>query len=623
LAKTDTISSTEKLLDLIRGKQPSEGPPPEAAQPVAAGLSDLSTRFGKMLKIRRPATIGVSLGYTDVKLVKVYQTSGNTQELVDYRLVSYPPDLNPQHPDFPSFLKRTLYEFTRGTKFPEIWSSISSARVELRYLKIPKVPKRQIANTVFWTFKKEVNFSETDTVFDFDFLGETLEDGVPKFEVLAYTAPRQEVDEIKQVFARSGFTLTGISIVPFLLQNLLRNQWIPVESENVCSLYIGRDWSRIDIFSNHNLVLSRGIKAGMNSMIEAIRQQMSEETNVEMEGAGEEVSEPEMKELDRQELEGLEEARRIFFGFIHHPAFEDLDPGQTFSDNDIYQMILPALQRLIRQVDRTLRHFSLKFDSVGVDKVFISGPINGQMLLVNTISQFLGIDLDVFDPMGAASALDDGISPPPSVTERESYLPAVGLALSRNDRTPNFLHTYKEKGKAETARRISSVIYIGLLLASALCLAVFIWQTTIIDQKTTELEGLNRELDSTSPRVTEAMIRELLKQVRSRQAKLKRVGKRYQGMAVINEITRLTPADIRLLKLDIRLGVVEKSDEPPKLIMEGVVFGDRRTPESALAEYLVKLEKSPLFSSFSIKRRSFVEIEDKNALRFTAHLRII
>ncbi|CAB5148072.1 hypothetical protein D3OALGB2SA_4632 [Olavius algarvensis associated proteobacterium Delta 3] len=425
------------------------------------------------------------------------------------------------------------------------------------------------------------------------------------------------------MFSRSGFALTGISIVPFLLQNLLRNQWIPVESENVCSLYIGRDWSRIDIFSNHNLVLSRGIKAGMNSMVEAVRQHMSDELPLERDDAGQEESEPEMTGPDSSELEGLEKARRIFFSFIHHPSFANLAPERSFSDNDIYQMVLPALQRLIRQVDRTLRHFSLKFDSVGVDKVFISGPINGQMLLVNTISQFLGIELDVFDPMGAASALDDRISPPPSITERESYLPAVGLALSRNDRTPNFLYTYKEKGKAETARRISSVIYIGLLLASAVCLAIFIWQTTILDQKGTELEGLNRELDSTNPRVTEAMIRELLGQVKSKQAKLKQVGMRYQGMAVISEITRLTPGDIRLLTVDIQLGAVEESKESQKLILEGVVLGDRRTPESALAEYLVKLEKSPIFSSFSIKRRSVVKIAEKEALRFTAQLRII
>ena len=493
----------------------------------------------------------------------------------------------------------------------------------MRFLKIPKVPRRQIANTVFWTFKKEVAFTEQESVFDFDFLGETLENGVPKFEVLAYTAPRQEVDDLKQVFSRSGFSLAGISIVPFLLQNLLRNQWIPLDGENVCSLYVGRDWSRIDIFLNHNLVLSRGIKAGMNSMVEAIRQHLSEEAIIDMDEAVAVESEPESTGLDSTEPDGLEQARRIFFGFLHHPAFADLTPERMYADNDIYQMVLPALQRLIRQVDRTLRHFSLKFDNLGVDKVFISGPINGQMLLVNTNSQVLNIDLDVFDPMGAASTLDEGISPPPSITERESYLPAVGLALSRNDRTPNFLYTYKEKRKDETARRISSGIYFTLLLASVVCLAVFIWQTTILDRKSLELEGLNRELDSTNPRVTEAMISDLLVQVKSKQAKLRQVGKRYQGMAVINEITRLTPDDIRLLTVDIHLGTVGKSKGTSKLILEGVVFGDRRSPESALAEYLVKLEKSPIFSSFSIKRRAFVEIEEREVLRFTAHLRII
>ena len=623
MARTDTISSTEKLLDLIRGKQPVEDPPAPAEPPPAPEVTGLSTRFGQLLKIRRPATIGVSLGYTDLKLAKIQQSSSTSQELVDYRSIAYTPGLTTQHPDFPAFLKRSLSDFTRDTKFPEIWSSISSARVELRFLKIPKVPRRQIANTVFWTFKKEVSFTEQEAVFYFDFLGETLEDGVPKFEVLAYTAPRQEVEDLKQVFSRSGFSLAGISIVPFLLQNLLRNEWIPIESENVCSLYIGRDWSRIDIFSNRNLVLSRGIKAGMNSMVETIRQHIFEDAIIEKDEEGITETDQEAARPDSSDPDGLEEARRIFFGFIHHPALAELSPKRMYSDNDIYQMVLPALQRLIRQVDRTLRHFSLKFDSVGVENVSISGPINGQMLLVNTISQFLNINLDVFDPMGAGAALAENISPPPSITERESYLPAVGLALSRNDRTPNFLYTYKDKGKVETARRISSGIYFTLLLASAVCLAIFIWQTTILDQKTIELESLIRELDSTNPLVTETMISELQVQVKSRQAKLRQVAKRYQGMTVITEITRLTPTDIRLLTMDIRLEAGAKSEQPSKLILEGVVFGDRRAPESALAEYLVKLEKSPIFSSFSIKRRAFVEIEDKEVLRFTAHLRII
>lgn len=173
MARTDTISSTEKLLDLIRGKQPVDIPPAPAEPPPASEATGLPARLGQLFKIRRPATIGVSLGYTDLKLAKIHQASSTSQELVDYRSIVYPPGLNPQHADFPSFLKRELSDFTRDTKFPEIWSSISSARVELRFLKIPKVPRRQIANTVFWTFKKEVAFTEQESVFDFDFLGET------------------------------------------------------------------------------------------------------------------------------------------------------------------------------------------------------------------------------------------------------------------------------------------------------------------------------------------------------------------------------------------------------------------------------------------------------------------
>ena len=83
MAKTDTISSTEKLLDLIRGKKSDEASPTPVKKPVTPGVSDLSSRFGRLLRIRRPATIGVSLGYTDLKLVKIRQASATSQELGD------------------------------------------------------------------------------------------------------------------------------------------------------------------------------------------------------------------------------------------------------------------------------------------------------------------------------------------------------------------------------------------------------------------------------------------------------------------------------------------------------------------------------------------------------------
>lgn len=88
---------------------------------------------------------------------------------------------------------------------------------------------------------------------------------------MAYTAVRTEINELKDLFNKAGFPLSGISIVPFAFQSLLRTGRIDSQQMHVASLYIGRDWSRIDIFSEGNLMLSRGIKAGVKTMLEALR----------------------------------------------------------------------------------------------------------------------------------------------------------------------------------------------------------------------------------------------------------------------------------------------------------------------------------------------------------------
>ena len=71
----------------------------------------------------------------------------------------------------------------------ELWGTIPSARVENRYLKIPKVPQKQISNSVFWTYQKHSAFDDKETIFDYEVLGEAEEGGVKKIAVMAYTAP--------------------------------------------------------------------------------------------------------------------------------------------------------------------------------------------------------------------------------------------------------------------------------------------------------------------------------------------------------------------------------------------------------------------------------------------------
>jgi len=272
LAKPDDISSTERLLNLIRKKNSNDKFVPSRRNELGGSR----TKIARFFPFGKRETIGVDIHYDDLKLVKIQQSSDKDLELLDYVTVPFEPDMSPSSSRFAQFLKQTLSNFCGATKNPQIWSIFSSARVEAHYLRIPQTKKADTAAAVFWAYRKKSTFEEKEKIFDFDILGEVIEQGVPKIEVLAYTAPEHEIIELKNRFSNAGYPLTGISIAPFALQNLFKTGWIQTKEPNVSSLYIGRSWSRIDIFSGGDLVLSRGIKAGMKSMIESIRAEIEE-----------------------------------------------------------------------------------------------------------------------------------------------------------------------------------------------------------------------------------------------------------------------------------------------------------------------------------------------------------
>ena len=97
----------------------------------------------------------------------------------------------------------------------------------------------------------------------------------------------------------------------------------------------------------------------------------------------------------------------------------------------------------------------------------------------------------------------------------------------------------------------------------------------------------------------------------------------YFDLAVVSEITDLTPANILLMSISADFGKLpsEKTENPKKtLIVDGIIQGDRLNLESILAGYLMDLKNSPLFDQPSIDRKSFEFYENREVLHFTAEL---
>jgi Tfp pilus assembly PilM family ATPase len=447
---------------------------------------------------------------------------------------------------------------------------------------------------------------------------------------MSYAAPKREISQLKHIFSKSGYPLTGISIVPFALQNLVRSQWIETEGENTCTLFIGSDWSRIAIFSKGNLVLSRDIKAGIRSMIASISEKadngLPEQSVVTDDTDGTATMGVNLEDTTNIDEE---QAQRLFFTITHDSlTLTDAESGLKYKADDIFKMILPALERVIRQVERTIKHFSLNYKDGGVNKIFISGEVSGNRRIVDYIGDQLSLNVDTIDLFTSNPFLSSDVSVPDSELERGAFVPAVGMALSNNSTTPNFIFTHEEKEKHTKFLLINRSFIAAFLLLLALCFGVSFWQSDKLDRKRATLSQLQQELEQHSPILDQNLIIKMVAKVQRKTDTLDAISKRYLGMAVISEISELTPSNISLFSIIAEFGrpvaynqeEKESMDKNKLLNVEGVIFGDRMKLETSLADYIVKLKNSPIFGRPVIKKRSFKFFEDKEVLQFTVQL---
>ena len=621
MAKNDELHSTEKLLELIRTQDTKKNDTDALAAPSSRPENTAPSAMAAPLSFQKKVTIGVDIGHTYIKLTKL-QKASEGYELLDYMNVPLNTTVSLKDKNFRRILKSALDQFCAKTGKYQIWSAIGSADVEIRCITIPKVPRKQVANAVFWTFTKKVAFNQSTEFLDYEILGDFTEDGVKKTEVVAFKAPKEDVIQLKSTFREIGYPVSGITIVPFAIQNLFRTQILPLHEQNVCSLFVGRDWSRIAIFNNGNLILSRGIKAGMRSMVESINIAMrrkngwESQTGVDLPGRALTDNEPQTTTIDPA-------AQKLFFNFLNHA-----DPSTMtdffqdgYSPHDVFQMLLPAVERLVRQIERTLEHYSLHFKREKVRRIYISGQITANTELVEHIGHQLELPIDVLDPFPTPGAFAEKVKIPGSASQRESYAPAIGIALARNSLTPNFLFTRQNKEEAENIRKNNMVVLTTCMLCLIAMIGYFSWQERQLDAKRLSIEKINNQMLAYNPPANKEIILALYAQTKNKHQVMNRITMRYAPIALINELAQITPASVRLLKTDMSLEADGSTGH--QLTIEGIIFSDPNGFETALTSYLFSLKNSPLFRKPDVlgKRREYYNSQE--VLWFSARLEII
>jgi len=614
LAGTNDINSTEKLLNVIRGKDtesfPSKG---KSVLPLPKKKPAKKTNFTlpKLFINKKRYTVGIDINEEFIGLAKTIHVADGRPVLVDQKIIKYGHLTSKGSIEFKSLLKSHLIAFCGSIADCNIWTMIAASDVNVNHFKIPRVPRKQLENVIYWTAKKENPVDEKEFVFDFEMQGEIIDQGIPKYSVMVYMFPKVEVDKVKKFFTEMGITLAGITIAPFAIQNIFRTKWMKVSEDTFASLFIGNEFSRIDIYNKENLVMTRGIKTCISSMTQEIAESIGEKTG-------------------KTNL-GAEEARKILFSLVDPDTgkLKQTDIGFDLKDEEKFAMIIPALERLSRQIERTLEHYASTPGAQRVEKLYVSLAMNVYNPILNYINDQLGTKAEHFDPFGQQSAYAAAESL--KLSEKISLAPVLGLSFSDNIRTPNAIFNYREKNREMSIKRINRGIFASFAAALIICFAVMIYQILEANNQSTHLKTLNKELSLFDPHLSTENISALMEEVKAKKQLSRQYAQRHLGAATIGEISALTPDNIRLTSLKINTG----SSNPPKenpdkvakeisedVILEGVVSGDHNTMDSLLAQYVMKLENSPILRQVSVQKSSVITIKKVEVLYFTLSAKI-
>ena len=694
-AETAVATPTEPAAE-VPTKLAAKAPAAIAASVAASVAAKLVAKAGGKAVVRtagprrslfslgKKTHVGVDISPSELVCVKILGHDAGFEVLAT-EVTTVPAGVEPGSQAFIELLGRALKAVCGPGPIPSIWAATQSARANLQFLTIPKVASRQVDNAVFWTAKKEMGFDEAGVVFDFERRGEVAEKGATRLGAMAYTTPRDAVAVIRNDFAKAGFPLAGLTLEPFAHQNLFRRRILAEGATGaVANLHVGQHWSRLEIFSNGNLMFVRVIKTSMSGMEQAVLESLEsrgagspsappvpagrsaspvppgprEEMVLDLDALGphdtglileldtvpeapEAAPEPQPAAPSRPAMAVAPGHARELVEAVIYGCMPDGEchPGNGLEIEDVMEMLRPVASRLVRQVEMTIKHYRESLGHEPVSRLTVSGVLGGSALFLDFIRDNIGLPcmpLDILSGRRLPPNLTLGRTLPSTL-----FTQALGLALSDSATTPSVFVTYKDRAAVHTSRLLEQWSLVGLAAVLAGMALFFFAAVSERQGLEKEHDALARQLAAFGSGLDASVMSHKAQELRGKVEAMRRYVSRNHIVGVWEEALALAPEGVRLGTLTAECGPVEKPANPAKpagqpapggkdpnapvsrLVVEGVVTGDSRLFDSMLASYVVALEGSPLFEDVSVKRNELESLENgATALRFVVTLNL-
>ncbi len=648
----ERLTSTENLLRSIRGGETFR--PGMGGEKKPRAPREPRQRFWNMpLSLGRPGggtAVGVSMSSANLTVVAVRKADAS---ILGALRLPFGPGQSPGEAGFPAFLRAGVERLLgKGPEGVEIWAVLRSPDVDLTVLSVPKLSGDKLDAAVYWTLQKDKKFSDDEYALDYLVMGPTVpaqarpaaaaakaEPGAEKAEaakkdtgarldVLTCLARKADVEALATAFRQAGLALTGVTLTPAALLGLYRLPGAPGPFDLAANIHVENDFTAIGLYTSDRMVFSRYIRSGATGMADELvehfralaKPSAADMHDIDLElplpgtigGADGPPSVPlpvPPQAMDHAQAEAL--IRHVLMG---GPEPEGLAPEHRLERAQVLEIVAPALERLARQVERTLEYYASS-QQLRCDALHFSGAVFASAEVLQALAGQLGYPAVLFDAPGILRRGQERVAG----DLRMSVCPALAASLCDAGKGINLVANYKRRAAQARKQLASRAILVGLA-ALMLCIAgAGLFLELGNRAKRQELEQAKRELAALGPVIEDSALQAALAQFQARQAALRSASGRLAAPAVVAEMARRTPENVKLMSLSLDMvappqppgqpaaapppgqpGQPGQNGKPAQrvgvLTLEGIVTGDKGSFDTRLAQFVMQLQSSPLLS---------------------------
>jgi len=494
---------------------------------------------------KKAYVIGLDIGSSSIKLAQFVEKDGQLRLLkAELKEIEESASDDLREKEYVEVLKYLFRDI--DIKKSKIIVSINCPQTAIKKVIAPYIPITELREGIRLDAKNYFPFPIDQSLLDFEIVGDIVEKGIRKYEVLIGVSPKKTVDRYLSLLGKAGIKPGSFISSSYALQRLV--EYLPAkENKTRCFIDMGRLYTELIVVQGSRLVFTRKIPAAGNDF------------TVTMTGVL--ISDRGKTQLSMDEAERIKRETGI------PSEIESKIIDDKISTAQILSMFTQPLEQLVSEIERCFDYYREETGGGRIDSVVLFGGGSSLGGLVKYLSEALGMEVRLGDPLEGLKIEEGALHE----RDRISHLlaGAVGSALSARPGINLLPPEIKEEVKLLVKRGTLEAIATAVILILVL---MYIGMRIQLNNFQKKISVTRLEFCSLRPGLKEAQAQILMDTLLMNEP---------YWEDVFKELSNLVPAHIRLTNFSMK---------DNSIFMKGVVAS---SPDSVkfISDFMLTLEK--------------------------------